>query len=262
MKKIAIAFTGTGKYLNFFPRYYETFSEFFAPDCEKHFFVFTDGEADDIPDDITWVQIEENQDITGSDYKDANWHKLMSMTIGGLRRFETLLTIKEQLKDFDWFVFLDGDMYCCDKVVTYEEFFNDEKDYFGVQHPTFSKHWSEDNGRRPFERDKKSLSAVTKEEQLDDIYLQGCVWGGKVPAVFELIEELDARIKTDIENDVMAVAHDESHLNRYRFENEDLFHILSPAFAKPGNYPSDEFDFEEKFIHSPANKKKILEGKA
>ena len=63
----------------------------------------------------------------------------MSMTIGGLRRFETLQTIKEQLKDFDWFVFLDGDMYCCDEVVPYEDFFNDDKDYFGIQHPTFSQ---------------------------------------------------------------------------------------------------------------------------
>ena len=44
--RIAINFIGTGNYLKFFPRYYETFMEYFAPDCDKDFFVFTDGEFD------------------------------------------------------------------------------------------------------------------------------------------------------------------------------------------------------------------------
>ena len=56
----------------------------------------------------------------------------------------------------------------------------------------------------------------------------------------------------------MASAHDESHLNRYRIENYDDFHILHPSFAKPGNYPDNEFDFSAKMIHSPADKKTIL----
>ena len=42
MKKIAINFIGTGNYLKFFPKYYETLMKYFVPECQKDFFVFTD----------------------------------------------------------------------------------------------------------------------------------------------------------------------------------------------------------------------------
>ena len=60
-KRIAISFIGTGSYFNFFPKYYETIDQYFIPECEKHFFVFTDGELDgEIPDNITLIPSEEN----------------------------------------------------------------------------------------------------------------------------------------------------------------------------------------------------------
>ena len=49
--KVAIAFVGTGKYLDFLPRYYENIKEYFLPNTEKTFLVFTDGEGD-FPEDI------------------------------------------------------------------------------------------------------------------------------------------------------------------------------------------------------------------
>ena len=39
--KVAIAFIGTGKYLDFLPRYYENIKEYFLPNTEKTFLVFT-----------------------------------------------------------------------------------------------------------------------------------------------------------------------------------------------------------------------------
>ena len=258
-KKIAINFIGTGNYLKFFPRYYETFMEYFVPECQKDFFVFTDGElGDDLPDNIQIINASEDFEIDKSHYSSDNWYNLMYNSIGGLRRFGEIKKIEEQLKQYDWYVYLDADMYCCDQVISYQDFFDDGKPFFGVQHPTFSNHWSKFVGYLPFERDPKSLSCVSEGEEKDDVYLQGCVWGGKVPEIFALIDELDQRIKRDLENDVMAKAHDESHLNRYRLENYDSFHILDPSFAKPGDYPDNEFDFSARMIHSPADKKTIL----
>ena len=49
--KVAIAFVGTGKYLDFLPRYYENIKEYFLPNTEKTFLVFTDGEGD-FPEDV------------------------------------------------------------------------------------------------------------------------------------------------------------------------------------------------------------------
>ena len=258
-KKIAINFIGTGNYLKFFPKYYETLMEYFIPECEKDFFVFTDGDlGDDIPDNIEIIKASEDVEITTSDYSSDNWYNLMYNSIGGLKRFGEIKKIQDQLKKYDWYVYLDADMYCCDQVITYQEFFNDNKPFFGVQHPTFSTHWSKFIGTLPFERNEKSLSCVKEEDQKDDVYLQGCIWGGKIPEIFGLIDELDVRIKKDLENNVLAKAHDESHLNRYRLENFDNFHVLHPSFAKPGDYPDHEFDFSARMIHSPSDKKITL----
>jgi hypothetical protein len=42
MKKIAISFIGTGKYINLFENYYNSFNNLFAPGHYKKFFVMTD----------------------------------------------------------------------------------------------------------------------------------------------------------------------------------------------------------------------------
>jgi hypothetical protein len=252
--KIAIAFIGTGKYLNFLEQYYETFSEKFMPKDEKHFFVFTDGDIEESPSDITLVKINEDNDINQSDYDPNNWYNLMHQSVGGLRRFSIIRMVEDSLKEFDWFVFIDADMYC---VETVDDFFDETKSFFGVQHPTFHDGWSRNTGVIPHERNSLSVTYVNPEED-DGVYLQGCVWGGKVPEILEMIRELDTRVKTDIENKVLARAHDESHLNRYRLDNKEKFNVLHPSFAFPGNIPAEQFSHTPKFIHAPANKSEIL----
>ena len=44
--KVAITFIGTNKYLDFFPKYYESVEKYFLPNAEKTFLVFTDGEIE------------------------------------------------------------------------------------------------------------------------------------------------------------------------------------------------------------------------
>lgn len=267
-KKIAINFIGTGKYLNFFPKYYETFMEYFIPDCYKHFFVMTDGEFGDyIPENVTIVDAKEDFQHSQSDYNSSNWYNLMYNSIGGLKRFGEIKRLRELVSEYDWYIYFDADMYCCSKIITYDEFFDDQKLFFGVQHPTYSSYWKNHEyvnfslvpGGLPFERNALSCAYVSEEMQKDDVYIQGCLWGGKIPDIFNLIDELDLRVKTDLEKNILAKAHDESHLNRYRMENIDKFHILSPSFAKPGDYPDEEFTFSEaRIIHSPKDKRITL----
>ena len=85
----------------------------------------------------------------------------------------------------------------------------------------------------PFERNEKSLAYVDYDDQPDDVYVQGCIWGGKVPKVLDMIDELRDRINKDLQNDIIAVVRDESHLNKYRLENIDNFNIIPPSYAKP-----------------------------
>lgn len=252
--KIAIAFIGTGKYLNFLEQYYETFNTKFLPNDEKHFFVFTDGDIDGTPDNMTLVDIKEDSDIKQSDYDSSNWYNLMHQSVGGLRRFSVIKMVEDKLKEFNWFMFIDADMFCAETV---EEFFDDTKPFFGVQHPTFHESWSRNTGDMPHERNNLSITYVDPSED-DGVYLQGCVWGGRVPEVLDMINELNSRVIKDVKNNVLARAHDESHLNRFRLDNKEQFNILHPKFAFPGNIPPDQFSHEPAFIHAPANKAEIL----
>ena len=258
-KKIAISFIGTGRYLNFLPGFYEGLSEKFAPECEKHFFVFTDGELDDLPDDVTLIPISEDTPITQEYYSVSNWYKLMNSSYGGLKRFSALKQIKEQLKEYDWYCFVDSDIVCSDKVIPYADFFNEDKDLFGAQHPCFHPGYVNNPNSLPHDRNPESLAFIPKEDD-DGVYLQGCLWGGKVPQVFDIIDKLDDSIKEDVSKGILAPAHDESYLNRYRNENKDKFHVLHPSYIKPGDMPQNMFNYDGIMYHSPAYKRQILEG--
>ena len=77
--------------------------EYFALKCDKDFFVFTDGElGDDIPGNIKIIPVEES-DIQ-KDYN--NWSALTIKCMGGLKRFEQISTIRNQLSGYDWYILL------------------------------------------------------------------------------------------------------------------------------------------------------------
>ena len=50
--KVAISFLGTGKYLDFLPKYYENIEKYFLPNTEKTILAFTDGELDGTPENL------------------------------------------------------------------------------------------------------------------------------------------------------------------------------------------------------------------
>lgn len=227
--KVAIAFIGTSKYLNFLPQYYEKIRENFLPNTEKTFLVFTDGEGD-YPEDIK-VYSQEH----------LEWPYIT------LTRFEILNKAREEIAKHDWLVFLDADTLVVDKVLE-EDFFSD-KPLFGVWHPCHNLGMPPHN-KLPgaFETNPLSLAYVDTEKELPTVYYQGCLWGGKVPEVLELIDELQDRTNKDLENNVIAVWHDESHLNKYFIENKDRVNTLGPEYAYPEVF-AGYCDFDPKIVH-------------
>jgi hypothetical protein len=227
--KIAIAFIGTSKYLNFFPQYYEKIHENFLPSTEKTFLVFTDGEGD-FPEDVK-VYPQEH----------LEWPYIT------LTRFEILNKAREEIANHDWLVFLDADTVVVDKVLE-EDFFSD-KPLFGVWHPCHNLGMPPHN-KLPgaFETNPLSFACVDTEKELPVVYYQGCLWGGKVPEVLEMIDELQDRTNNDLKNNVIAVWHDESHLNKYFIENKDKVNTLLPEYAYPEIF-SEYCNFTPKIIH-------------
>jgi len=227
--KVAIVFIGTGRYINFLPKYYENIEKYFLPNSEKTILVFTDGELNETPDNVR-VYNQEHLD----------WPYIT------LKRFGTINKARSAIEDNDYLVFIDADALVVSDI-TEEEFFTD-KPYFGVHHPCHAL------GMPPhteypgaFETDTNSRAHVTPEDDTS-MYWQGCLWGGKVPEVLDMIDELDDRVEEDLSNDVIAKWHDESQLNRFYIENKDQVNTLGPEYAFPEVF-ADHCHFSPKIVH-------------
>ena len=226
--KVAITFIGTNRYLDFLPKYYESIKENFLSNTEKVFLVFTDGDGD-FPDDVKVFEQEH-----------LEWPYIT------LKRFEIIKKARKDIEDCDWLVFLDADTRVVSKV-TEEEFFSD-KPYFGVHHPCHAlKMQPHTEYPGAFETNTNSRAGVTEDDDTS-MYYQGCLWGGRVPEVLDMIDELDGRVEEDLSNDVVAVWHDESQLNKFYSEVKEDVHLLGPEYAYPEVF-QDHCNFEPKIVH-------------
>jgi hypothetical protein len=227
--KVAISFIGTGKYLNFLPGWYEKVKENFLPDCEKTFLVFTDGEGD-YPEDIKTY----HQDH-------LEWPYIT------LKRFDILLKAQDEIEKNDWFVFLDADLIPVETVYS-KDFFDKQFSYFGVHHPChYLKMPPHDKDPGAFDVNPLSLACIDEQDDAS-IYYQGCLWGGKVPDVIDMIKELDSRVNTDLKNNIIAKWHDESHLNKFLSQNKNKVNTLHPQYAYPEVF-AGYCEFEPKLMH-------------
>lgn len=214
MYRIAIIFIGTGKYINYFSNYYDSCEKYFLTNSNKTYFCFTDAEFEgEVPENIHIVPIEHE-----------NW------PYSTLKRFHTILNEKNNLVNFDYVIYLDADMLVKEEIL--EEEILSEKDFIGVYHPGFYKK----DQPMPYERRKISKACVDKDER---IYFQGCLWGGKSKSVLELCEIISKNIDIDLEKEIIAEWHDESHLNKFFIDNLDKVHILNPEYAFPEVYDTD-----------------------
>jgi len=228
--KVAICFIGTGKYLNFLPKYYENIEEYFLPNTEKTILVFTDGDLDEVPDNVKVFEQEH-----------------LSWPFITLKRFEIINKARDIIEQHDWFVFIDADALPI-TTITEDEFFSD-KPFFGVHHPChFLKMIPHNEYPGAWDQNERSLAYVNTFEEKPQVYYQGCLWGGKVPEVCGMIDELEGRTNKDLENDIVALWHDESHLNKFYSERPNDVHILSPSFAYPELF-SNHCNFEPKIVH-------------
>lgn len=92
-------------------------------------------------------------------------------------------------------------------------------------------------GRGTWEVNKYSEAHVKRS--LRETYFCGGVWFGTKAAIGHLLETLAKRVRTDLDNDVIAKWHDESHLNKWAIDN---FHASD----------NPELCFDETYIHLSA----------
>jgi glycosyl transferase family 6 len=136
-----------------------------------------------------------------------------------LYRYEVFAEHRRWLEQLDYVFYCDADMLFVDTV-------GDEVlgRLVGTQHPGYV------GLRGTYEDRPESRACVLPDE--GERYYCGGFNGGEAAAFLDLSEELAARIAEDDANGVLAVWHDESHLNRYFADNAPEV-VLSPSYCYP-----------------------------
>jgi hypothetical protein len=145
-------------------------------------------------------------------------------------------SIKEQLKTFDYIFFFNSNMRFLVKIE--DDFLPVEEGLLAVQHPGY---YDKTRVNFTYESNPASLAYVAPHK--GEFYFMGGLNGGKTVPYLELIDTLNKNVNTDLENGIIAVWHDESHLNKYLIDKN--IKIMSPAY---GYHEAWKLPFEKKII--------------
>lgn len=209
--KILLISIATAKYSTLISELYNSYEEYFLPNIEKDYLIFTDLK-NNVPD--------RNNILTAH-----TKHKAYPYTT--LLRYETILNERSMLTKYDYIFYIDADTYCY-SLITETDLFKNIKSFIGVKHP-----WFRNGLIGPFERNQKSTAYVEDKACLHVNYIQGCFWGGNSKSIITMLEELREKVRIDLRKGIIAVWHDESHLNKFSATNRGKFKYLHPGFSIP-----------------------------
>lgn len=215
--KIGLLVIATNKYIQFVNPLWESVKKHFMKNHEVTMFVFTNRQ-DFIPQQGQVVIPQEHMSWPGPT----------------LMRYSIFNKSSELLKDMDYLYYCDADMLFVDEV-------GDEilGDLVGTLHPGF---YNKTRNEFTYDTNPNCLAYVAPHE--GDYYFAGGFNGGKTSKFLEMCLSLAINIDKDLQNGIVAVWHDESHMNRYFINNEpEVF--LSPSYCFPESW---SLPFERKLL--------------
>lgn len=218
--KICIVTIATGRYIQFVENLLDKVDEFFLNGHDINCLLFTDNELEEVSDNIKVSKI---------DHKP--WPE------PALKKYNYIYSEKEYLQQFDYFYLFDADVDIIAQVG--EEVL---RDLVGVLHP-----WKilEDKSVYPYEQRKQSTAYVSDEQR--NKYYAAAFVGGKTENFLRMSEVISQRVSEDEKNNIIAVWHDESHLNKYFVENPPV--DLSPSYMFPEELIGVQgYPFEPKIV--------------
>jgi hypothetical protein len=224
--KTSVVFIGTGRYINFLPDYYNATKSHFLNESEIRFHVFTDHDQF-----ANWPS-------------DMNVYKInhLPWPFVTLLRFKFMNQAMNEIAASENCVFIDADLIFQSKV-SEVDLFNGKK-HFGVQHPGFVFEPS----KATFDRNPLSAACVSDKDDLGT-YWQGCLWGAKSEEFSKMVQKLDDAVDADLRNRVVAIWHDESHLNRYLIDVKNDVNTLHPGYATPERWENIKHHFPTVALH-------------
>lgn len=219
---IAILYICTGKYNQFFEGFYESAMKYFMTVHEKTFFVWTDD--DHIADGLPNVRVIHKE--------------CAGFPADSLFRFEMYLQAEEELNKFDYIYFIQANAQFLQPIG--DELLPDES---GLVFAIWGgKMLNKPVCFYPYERNKKSLAYVAPYG-MNYTYFMAGINGGRSKEYLELSRTLAANIRDDYNRGIIAVVHDQSHINAYLRTHKCK--IITPEYCWPEEWPAD---FEPKMI--------------
>jgi len=228
--KIGILYICTGNYSIFWKDFYESVESLLLPGYDKEYFVFTDA---------AHIEYEEEKKVHKFFQEKQEW------PYPTLLRFHMFLRAESQLKEMDYIFFFNANMKVV-STITPEEFLPDAVNEEGLTVALHSGFYKAESSQLPYERTQKKSLAYMESGRY---YFQGCLNGGTRNAYLKMIHQLKEHIQSDLDNNIIAVWHDESHLNKYMADKHPK--ILSPAYCYS---EGKKFEFEPRILMLDKNK--------
>ena len=215
--KICILTIATNQYLQFVEKLYDDIEENFLNGHEINCLLFTDHE------------IEETSDNVRVHYID---HEPWPMPT--LKRYNYFVKEKDFILDHDYCFYFDVDMRLDGKV-------GDEVlgDLVATRHGYQSFH---DPSAQSFDRNSESLAYVAPDEETVTYYAGGFN-GGRTKSFMEMADVISDRVNKDLEKGVVALWHDESHMNRYLIDNPPTLD-LNPEYCYAEEFIGTDYPFQ------------------
>lgn len=214
--KIAILYIGTGRYSIFWEEFYKSCEKFFIKNAQKHYFFFTDNE-----------EFKSNKNVTVIPQENLGWPLIACL------RYKILNKISDELKNYDYVFFFNGNMEFI-KPITAEEFLPtaEQGGLVAVLHPMNKRISNADEF--PYERNPKSTACIPYGE--GEFYFQTATIGGRTEVALKMFEECEKMTDEDLKNNIIAVFHDESMFNKYILGKQYLklgYEYMQSEHGKP-----------------------------
>lgn len=213
---IGLCIVATGKYIQFVLPLIESGRKYFCPDHRITYFVFTDG------------TIEQADDIVVLPHRKLGWPYDTMMRCGIYDHYRDIL------QNQDYLFALDADMLFVDTVG--DEILGER---VATRHPGFVVR------RGTYETRPESTAAVMRHE--GSRYFAGGFHGGSATEFLRLVHTMFENIMTDLAHNIIAIWHDESHLNRYFIDNPPTV-ILSPSYCYPESWPFSRLPYRKRLL--------------
>jgi histo-blood group ABO system transferase len=147
---------------------------------------------------------------------------------------------KDFISTFDYCYYFDVDMGIVDKVG--DEVLSDG--IVATMHPYQSFMPKES---RSYDRNPKSLAYVAPGEE-GEYYYAGGFNGGSTKEFLKMSEVIADRVTKDLENDVIALWHDESQMNRYLIDNPPALSLTPSYCFAEEQMDNKDYPYEPKII--------------